>query len=59
MEAKMNRHLLRMRFVLRLALLIMVMLLLASSAVQADSQVLNIFLVQNSGWMEPFYLNVA
>ncbi len=55
----MNRHLLRMRFVLRLALLIMVMLLLASSAVQADSQVLNIFLVQNSGWMEPFYLNVA
>lgn len=51
----MNRHLLYMRFVLRLALSIMVMLLLGSSAVQADSQVLNIFLVQNSGWMEPFY----
>ncbi len=32
-------------------------LLAASGAKAADLQVLNIFLVQNSGWMEPFYVD--
>jgi len=36
---------------------VMVFLLEASEALSADSSVLNVFLVQNSGWMEPFYVD--
>jgi hypothetical protein len=58
MEAKMNRPLLHLRSsVFSLALSIMVMLLPVSGVVGADSQVLNVFLIQNSGWMEPFYVD--
>jgi len=57
METKINQHSLHPRFVLSLAVSIIVMLLLASNAVQAESRVLTIFLVQNSGWMEPFYID--
>lgn len=40
-----------------IAICIAVLMLISSSA-QADNQsVLNIFLVQNSGWMEPFYVD--
>lgn len=54
----MNRHLLHMRsFVLKLALSVIIMLLPVSGAVAADSKVLNVFLIQNSGWMEPFYVD--
>ena len=36
----------------------LIILLLAASWTQAaDDRVLNLFLVQNSGWMEPFYLD--
>lgn len=52
----MSWHLLHLRsIVLKLALPIMVMVLPVSETRAADTRVLNVFLVQNSGWMEPFY----
>lgn len=42
---------------LKIPLLIMVVLSTVSEAIAADPPVLNIFMVQNSGWMEPFYVD--
>lgn len=49
----MIRHLLSM--ILKLSLSMMLVLSAVSGAIAADAPVLNVFLVQNSGWMEPFY----
>jgi hypothetical protein len=58
MEAKMRSHLLYLRSTAsKIALSVLIMLLPVSETAAADTQVLNIFLVQNSGWMEPFYVD--
>jgi len=52
------RQLVSMLFLLLTLLLsAIVVLLQVSEAVAADPPVLNVFLVQNSGWMEPFYFD--
>ena len=54
----MIRHLLGMKSsVLKLSTCVLAILLPVSGAQAADSPVLNVFLVQNSGWMEPFYVD--
>lgn len=49
----MIRHLLSM--ILKLSLSVLLVLSAVSGAIATDSPILNVFLVQNSGWMEPFY----
>jgi len=52
------RQLMSILFALFIFLLsVMVFLLQVSEAQSADLPVLNVFLVQNSGWMEPFYID--
>ena len=54
----MIRHLLGMKSsLLTLSRCMLAILLPVSGALAADSPVLNVFLVQNSGWMEPFYVD--
>lgn len=57
MEVKVRQRFLKKTSSLLLLLSLSAMLVLSafSDAQAADSPVLNVFLVQNSGWMEPFY----
>ena len=42
---------------LNVAFILMIVFLTTTVSKAADSPVLNVFLVQNSGWMEPFYVD--
>lgn len=54
----MMRFLLGKRFcLLKYSLFLIIILFPISAAIAADSTVLNVFMVQNSGWMEPFYVD--
>lgn len=56
----MIRHVLGMKFVLLKLTTVcssLIILLTVSVAIADDAKVLNIFLIQNSGWMEPFYFD--
>lgn len=54
----MRRHRMRRIFsLLKFPIVGFIVLLIVSGASAADLQVLNVFLVQNSGWMEPFYVD--
>ncbi|MDO8737986.1 MAG: hypothetical protein Q7J17_03300, partial [Candidatus Deferrimicrobium sp.] len=57
MEAEMMRYMARLLFQPLLLLAGLFIPFMDSGAMAGDPPVLNVFLVQNSGWMEPFYID--